>query len=196
MDEAAIVRSGYACSVSCASRLLHHLHRYVYQRTDFTWAGIYPLSELPMSRKECVASHETPGTGSPPSDVGMVSAQGNTNRKESEMQTLASEQFKQRDRIRGIAIQMSRTAFFLALVALAPYSIGDDNQGSDPGKSTPVPTQAENARNGASDPEHGPRIGPASPTCAQLGTIGTTRQIERPLANGDLVGCGVSSNLA
>ena len=134
-------------------------------------------------------------TGSSPSDVGMVSEQG-TNLKDSEMQTQASQPFKQRGRIRGIAIHMSRTAFFLALVALAPNSIGDDNQGPDPGKSTPVPTQAENARNGASDPEHGTRIGPASPTCAQLGTIGATRQIERPLANGDLVGCGVSSNLA
>jgi hypothetical protein len=126
----------------------------------------------------------------------MVSVQGNTKHKESEMQTLASEQFKRFGRIGDIATRMSRTAFFLALVAWAPISIGDGNQGPDAYNSAPVPTQADSAGKDASDPARAPRIGPASPTCAQLGVIGVSHQIEKPFANGDLIGCGVSSNLA
>ena len=142
------------------------------------------------------ACTQSRNTGSAPSDFGTVSVQGNTNRKESEMQTQASGQFKYRDRSAGNATRMFRAAFFLALLAWAPFSIGNGNLNSGTGNSPSVPTQADSARNEASRPVDARTFGPSSPTCAQLGVIGETHQIEKPLENGDLVGCGVGSNIA
>ena len=112
------------------------------------------------------------------------------------MQTQASELFKQRGRLADIATHMFRAAFFLALLAWASFSIGNGSQDPDSKKSSPVPTQADGARKNTADPPRVPRIGPGAPTCAQLGAVGAARQIERTVANGDLVGCGVNSNLA
>ena len=126
----------------------------------------------------------------------MVSVQGNTNRKESEMQTQTSPQFKQRGRIADIATHLSCAAFFLALLAWAPFSIGNGSQDPEPGKSPLVLTQADGARNDTANPPRVPGIGPGAPTCAQLGAVGAARQMQRTVANGDLVGCGVNSNLA
>jgi len=112
------------------------------------------------------------------------------------MQTQASEQFKQRGRIADIATHLSSAAFFLALLAWAPFSTGNGSQDPDPRKSPPVPTQADGTGKDAAQPAQGTRIGPGAPTCAQLGAIGSAGQIERTVANGDLVGCGVNSNLA
>ena len=111
------------------------------------------------------------------------------------MQTQASGQFRYRDRSAGIATRMFRAAFFLALLTWAPFSIGNGSQNPDPAKSLPVPTQADGERKNTSDPPRVPRIGPGAPTCAQLGAVGPERQ-RRTVVNGDLVGCGVNSNLA
>jgi len=112
------------------------------------------------------------------------------------MQTQASGQFKYRDRGAGIATRMFRAAFFLALLAWAPFSIGDGSQDPEPGKSPPVLTQVDGARNATANPPRVPRFGSGAPTCAQLGAVGAARQIQRTVVNGDLVGCGVNSNLA
>jgi hypothetical protein len=112
------------------------------------------------------------------------------------MQTQAGQQFNQRRRIAGIATRMSSAAFFLALLAWAPFSIANGSQDPSPAKSPPVATQADGARKNTADPPREPGIGPGAPTCAQLGTVGAARQMQRTVANGDLVGCGVNSNLA
>ena len=105
---------------------------------------------------------------------------------------MQTQEHKQGIRIAGIAMNLSRAAVLATLVTWTTLSIGGDNQDSRFG----VPVLAETTNN-ASDPAPGSGEGRIGPTCAQLGEIGSSsRQIEKTLVMGDMVGCGVGSNLA
>jgi len=90
-------------------------------------------------------------------------------------------------------MNLSRAAFIATLLTWTTFSIGGDNQNPKSEKSSAGPTRAGAVKDPAPGSGHG-RIGP---TCAQLGEIGSSsRQIEKSLIMGDMVGCGIGSNLA
>jgi hypothetical protein len=112
------------------------------------------------------------------------------------MQTQASQQHKQRVRIAGIAMGMSRAAAIAVLLAWTPSSIGSANHDSAPGKSLSLPVQAAGTKEAPADRGLGSGDLPSGPMCAELGGITATQDTERSAEAGDTVGCGIGNNLA
>ena len=113
------------------------------------------------------------------------------------MKTHANQLHKQRVRITGIAIAMSRAAAIAVLVGWTPSSIGSANHDSAPAVRLPaVPAQAAGTKAVPADPGHGAGEIPTGPMCAKLGVITAKRFTEGKGESADAVGCGIGNNLA
>lgn len=112
------------------------------------------------------------------------------------MQTQASQQHKQRVRIRGIAMGMSRAAAIAVLLAWTPSSIGSANHDSAAAKLPVIPAQAAGTKEAPADRGQGSGDLPSGPMCAELGGIAATQDTERGGESGDGIGCGIGNNLA
>ena len=99
-------------------------------------------------------------------------------------------------RVMRIAMTLSWIALMAALLEGIPSSIGSANDNTVAGQSSAAPPQASGAVEGAMDPVHGSSDRPARPTCADLGVIASTPEIERNNESRDTIGCGTGSNLA
>ena len=111
------------------------------------------------------------------------------------MQTQAS-QHKQRVRITGIAMGMSRAAAIAVLLAWTPSSIGSANHDSATSKLPVMPAHAAGTKELPGDRGQGTGDLPGGPMCAELGGITATQDTERSAESGDTVGCGIGNNLA
>ena len=112
------------------------------------------------------------------------------------MQSEVSQQCTPRGRMADIAMAVSRAAFLAILLTWAPSSIGGANDSSEPDKSTPVPPQADRAKEAPAEEAHGLSDGPNRPTCAELG-VKAANQSAAAVAGSRLnVGCGVGNQLA
>ena len=109
------------------------------------------------------------------------------------MKTHANRMLKQRVRITGIPMVMSRAAVIAVLVAWTPSSIGSANHDSAPKAGLrAVPAQAARTKGVPADPGHG---FPAGPMCAKL-AVTAQRVIEGSGVPADAVGCGMGNNMA
>ena len=111
------------------------------------------------------------------------------------MQTHANQQHKQRGRVPGIAMAMSRAVAIAMLLSWAPSSIGSANHDSVPARLPAVPAQTAGAKETPAA-GRGSRDSTNFPICAEFRRVAATQNAERSGESTDIVGCGVSNNLA
>lgn len=112
------------------------------------------------------------------------------------MRTHANQLHKQRVRITGITMAVSRAAAIAVLLAWTPSSIGSANQDSAPARLPAVPAQAAGTKAVPADPGHRTGDLPAGPVCAELRVIRAARFTGGMGESADAVGCGIGNNLA
>ena len=95
-----------------------------------------------------------------------------------------------------IAMALSWIALMAALLEGVPSSIGSANENTAAAQSSAAPPQAPGAVETAMDPVHGAGDRPGRPTCAGLGVIASTPEIETNNESTDTLGCATRSNLA
>ncbi|HKQ24051.1 MAG TPA: hypothetical protein VJT81_06370 [Burkholderiales bacterium] len=110
------------------------------------------------------------------------------------MKTHANQMLKQRVRITGIPMVMSRAAVIAILVAWTPSSIGSANHDSAPNAGLRA-VRAAGTKAVPADPGHRPGDFPAGPMCAKL-AVTAQRVIEGSGVSADTVGCGMGNNMA
>ena len=112
------------------------------------------------------------------------------------MQAHAKRPHDQLIQVMRMAMALSWIALMAALLEGVPSSIGSANENTAAAQSSAAPPQAPGAVESAMDPVHGSSDRPARPTCADLGVIASTPEIEISGESKDTVGCGPRSNLA
>jgi hypothetical protein len=112
------------------------------------------------------------------------------------MQLQARPQHKQLVRIAAIALATACTAVIAILLGWAPFSTGDASDNPAPGRLTALSVRAATPREAFADPAVESTDTPTEPTCAQLGGIASTEELERLGEPRGTVGCEMFGNLA
>ena len=112
------------------------------------------------------------------------------------MQAHAKQPHDQLIRVMRIAMALSWIALMAALLEGVSSSIGSANDNTAAAQSSAAPPEPPGAVEAAMDAVHGSGDRPARPTCADLGVIASTPEIETSNESMDTLGCATRSHLA